>query len=159
MEHHYALTMEWTGDQGTGTDHYRSYKRDHVIRIDGKPDLPGSADPHFRGDRTRYNPEELLLAALSACHMMSYLHVCATHGVVVTGYVDQATGTMNTVGDGGHMTEVVLRPSVTVQHAEMVDHALELHELATDLCFIARSVNFPVRHQAQCTVAQRPLQE
>jgi organic hydroperoxide reductase OsmC/OhrA len=152
--HHYALTVEWTGDQGTGTDHYRSYKRDHVIRTPGKPDLAGSSDPAFRGDPTRHNPEDLLVAALSACHMMSYLHVCAVNGIVVTGYVDEATGTMRDLPDGsGHFTEVTLHPQVVVREAAMVAKALELHKQANALCFIANSVNFPVHHRPTCTSA------
>ena len=147
MSHYYALSIEWTGNNGTGTDGYRNYKRDHIIRTDNKPDLLGSADPSFRGDRTRYNPEELLVAALSACHMLSYLHVCVKNGVVVTAYTDNATGSMQTVGDGGHMTEVVLHPEVTVRDASMVEKAQSLHGEASKLCFIASSVNFPVRHE------------
>lgn len=144
-QHQYAVSVEWTGNQGTGTDHYRSYKRDHVIRIAGKPDLDGSSDPTFRGDPTRHNPEEMLVAALSTCHMMSYLHVCAINGVVVTAYTDAATGSMETFPDGsGRMTEVVLHPSVTVADTSMIEKAKELHHTAHELCFIANSVNFPV---------------
>jgi len=147
-QHHYALSVEWTGNTGTGTDHYRGFERGHVIRIDGKPDLKGSSDPHFRGDAARHNPEELLVAALSTCHMLSYLHLCAVNGVVVTAYTDRATGTLETAGDGGRMTEVTLRPSVTVREADMIAKAQELHLQAHDLCFIANSVNFPVRCEA-----------
>lgn len=150
--HHYALTLEWTGNTGTGTDHYRSYKRDHVIRVEGKPELRGSSDPTFRGDATRHNPEDLLVAALSACHMMSYLHVCVMHGVVVTGYVDDATGSMETLPDGsGRFLEVTLHPRVTVRDPEMVAKANALHPKAHELCFIANSVNFPVRCEAHTT--------
>lgn len=144
--HRYALTMEWTGNLGTGTDHYRSYKRDHVIRIAGKHELLGSADPTFRGDPSRHNPEELLLSTLSSCHMMSYLHVCAVNGVVVTSYVDDATGAMETFPDGsGRFIEVTLHPRVTVREADMIAKAEELHHKAHELCFIANSVNFPVK--------------
>jgi organic hydroperoxide reductase OsmC/OhrA len=154
MEHNYALTVDWTGNLGTGTDHYRSYRRDHVVRIEGKPDLLGSADPHFRGDRSKHNPEDLLVAALSACHMMSYLHVCAINGVVVTAYTDKATGRMESRGDGsGQFMEVVLRPEVTVKDPSMIDRALALHAEANKLCFIANSVNFPVRHESRCMAA------
>ena len=150
MEHSYALTVEWTGNNGTGTDGYRNYKRDHIIRIADKSDLLGSADPTFRGDPSRHNPEELLVAALSACHMLSYLHVCVKNGVVVTAYTDHATGSMETIGDGGHMTEVVLYPQVTVSDASMIEKAQSLHGEASKLCFIASSVNFPVRHEPTC---------
>ncbi|HPF90903.1 MAG TPA: OsmC family protein [Flavobacteriales bacterium] len=147
-KHHYSLEVEWTGNRGTGTDHYRSYGRDHIVRIEGKPDLLGSADPTFRGDRNRHNPEDLLVAALSACHLMSYLHVCAVNGVVVTSYVDKATGTMETCPDGsGRFLEVVLHPDVVVASEEMIAKAMELHHKAHELCFIANSVNFPVRCQ------------
>ncbi len=146
--HHYALTLEWTGDQGTGTDNYRSYRRDHVVRIAGKPDLAGSSDPTFRGDPSRHNPEDLLLAALSACHMMSYLHVCVMNQVVVMAYVDHATGTMETSPDGsGRFREVTLQPEVTLRDADMVERAQLLHAKARELCFIANSVNFPVHHR------------
>lgn len=147
MEHHYVTDLEWTGNQGSGTDHYRNYRRDHVVRIPGKVDLLGSSDPTFRGDPRRHNPEDLLLTALSACHMMSYLHVCVQHGVVVTAYSDRATGTMDTLGDGsGRFREVVLHPLVTVADASMRAQADALHADAARLCFIANSVNFPVRH-------------
>lgn len=147
MEHHYVTDLEWTGNQGSGTDHYRNYRRDHVVRIPGKVDLLGSSDPTFRGDPRRHNPEDLLLTALSACHMMSYLHVCVQHGVVVTAYSDRATGTMDTLGDGsGRFREVVLHPLVTVADASMRTQADALHADAARLCFIANSVNFPVRH-------------
>lgn len=157
--HHYALTTEWTGNPGSspgqvgpGTVHYRSYKRDHVIRIAGKPDLSGSSDPTFRGDPSRHNPEDMLVAALSACHMMSYLHVCAMNGVVVTSYVDDATGAMETFPDGsGRFTEVILHPRVTVRDASMIEQANGSHLKAHALCFIANSVNFPVRCAAQAT--------
>lgn len=151
--HHYALTMEWTGNLGTGTDHYRSYRRDHVIRIAGKPELLGSADPTFRGDPARHNPEDMLVAALSTCHMMSYLHVCALNGVVVTAYVDHATGTMETSSDGsGRFLEVTLHPNVKVRDETMIPKAIELHHKAHELCFIANSVNFPVRCEGDVIV-------
>ena len=151
-KHAYDVSVEWTGNLGTGTDGYRNYKRDHTIRIANKADLLGSADPTFRGDPSRHNPEELLVAALSTCHMMSYLHVCVKNGVVVTAYSDNATGSMETIGDGGRMTEVVLHPQVTVAQASMIGKANELHERAHELCFIANSVNFPVQCEAICLV-------
>jgi organic hydroperoxide reductase OsmC/OhrA len=149
MAHHYELQMKWTGNLGTGTSHYRDYARNHTISFADKPDLLASADPTFRGDPTRYNPEELLLAALSGCHMMSFLHVCVNAGVVVTAYEDRATGTMVVNPDGsGHFTEVVLNPIVTVEQTSMVQNLDELHHKANRLCFIANSVNFPVKHNA-----------
>ncbi|MBI1770535.1 MAG: OsmC family protein [Bacteroidetes bacterium] len=146
-EHHYALSIEWTGNLGTGTSDYRAYARNHTIASDGKPDLLASSDPAFRGDKTRYNPEEMLVAALSSCHMLSYLHVCVLNGVVVLEYKDNATGTMKENQDGsGQLTEVTLRPEVKVKDPSMIEKANRLHERASQLCFIARSVNFPVHH-------------
>ncbi|WP_278256952.1 OsmC family protein [Nocardioides convexus] len=113
-DHHYALDLVWQGNRGSGTTGYRDYGRDVLLTAAGKPDLAGSADPTFRGDATRWNPEELLLAALAQCHLLSYLHSAVTHGVVVTAYDDSPVGTMAQAGQGGHFTEVVLRPRVTV---------------------------------------------
>ena len=153
-EHRYQTTVTWTGNLGEGTAGYRSYSRDHEVSGKGKPVLPGSSDPAFRGDPKRWNPEELLVAALSQCHMLSYFHVCATAGVVVTGYQDAPYGLMaETDDDGGHFTEVVLRPSVTVADAAMAEQAVKLHEDASRKCFIASSVNFPVRHEPTVTTA------
>ena len=147
--HHYELHMKWTGNLGTGTSQYRAYERNHTISFANKPDLLASADPTFRGDATKYNPEELLLAALSGCHMMSFLHVCVNAGVVVTAYEDHATGSMQLNADGsGHFTEVVLNPVVTVSEASMVEKMNGLHHKANQLCFIANSCNFPIRHNA-----------
>jgi organic hydroperoxide reductase OsmC/OhrA len=152
--HRYDLAVSWTGNRGTGTSGYRDYGRDHVISADGRPDIAGSSDPVFRGDKTRWNPELELVAALSQCHMLSYFHVCATAGVVVTAYEDAPYGVMaETDDDGGHFTEVVLRPRVTVADAAMAGQAAKLHEEASEKCFIASSVNFPVRHEPTVTAA------
>ncbi len=146
--HRYDLTTTWTGNRGSGTSGYRDYGRDHLVRADGRPDLKGSADPTFRGDKARWNPELELLAALAQCHMLSYLHVCVTAGVLVTAYEDAPYGVMaETTDGGGYFTEVVLRPRVTVAEPGMVAAAAELHEEASRKCFIASSVNFPVRHE------------
>ncbi len=154
MRHTYDVMVSWTGNRGTGTSHYRSYGRDHTVRASGPPELLGSADATFHGDRTRWNPEQLLLAALSQCHLLSYLHVCVDRGVVVTGYVDEATGTMATDPDGsGRFTDVLLRPRVTVAEGSMVTAARAAHERAHRLCFIANSVSFPVRHEPTVSVA------
>ncbi|MDB5247969.1 MAG: OsmC family protein [Segetibacter sp.] len=149
--HHYSLNLKWTGNKGDGTTNYRSYDRSHLISIEGKSGIAGSSDPVFRGDKTKYNPEELLVAALSACHMLSYLHLCSEAGVNVIDYVDNATGTMEeTPNGGGKFTEVVLYPTVTVSDESMVTKANQLHHSANELCFIANSCNFPVRHQPSC---------
>lgn len=151
--HEYQVGVRWTGNRGTGTSGYRDYGRDHDIETEGRPGLQGSADPAFRGDKTRWNPELLLVAALAECHMLSYLHHCAVAGVVVTGYADDARGTMEQEGNGGHFTGVVLRPRVTVASPAMVDDAVRLHEDAHRDCFIASSVNFPVRHEPDVRAA------
>lgn len=158
-EHRYALTVRWTGNLGEGTASYRGYSRDHDIDIPGLPVLRGSADPTFHGDSTRYNPEQLLLAALSQCHMLSFLHVAVKHGVVVTAYEDRAEALMRTNRDGsGQFESVTLKPRVTVaapSAGELPDDGLlaELHADANKVCFIARSVNFPVLHEPTRLVA------
>ena len=149
--HHYTTDLCWTGNLGEGTSAYRSYDRDHVISVPGKPDIPGSSDPSFRGNKSRYNPEEMLVSSLSACHMLWYLHVCSDAGVIVTGYSDAATGTMEETAEGGRFTAVTLHPRVTVLNREMIGLAGTLHEKAHALCYIARSVGFPVRHEPVCT--------
>ena len=154
MEHGYALTVTWTGNTGEGTSGYRAYSRDHTVSAAGLPDVLGSADRTFRGDPGRWNPEQLLLAALSQCHLLSYLHVCVTEGVVVLEYVDHAEGSMVTDRDGsGRFTEAVLRPQVVVAHPSMVEAATRAHHRANQLCFIANSVSFPVRHEPVVTSA------
>ncbi|MFT4218310.1 MAG: OsmC family protein [Micropruina sp.] len=144
-EHSYRLTATWTGNRGAGTTGYRDYDRSVTVEVEGKPVLLGSADRPFRGDPARWNPEDLLLAALSQCHLLSYLHACVTHGVVVTDYVDSASGVMVTRGNGGAFREVVLRPQATVRDASMIDAAIAAHHEAHEWCFIANSVNFEVR--------------
>ncbi|MET1022096.1 MAG: OsmC family protein [Arthrobacter sp.] len=152
-EHRYALTVRWTGNLGEGTASYRGYSRDHDVEIPGLPVLHGSADPTFHGDRNRYNPEQLLLAALSQCHMLSFLHVAVKRGVVVTAYEDRAEGLMRTNRDGsGQFESVTLKPRVTLA-APAEDQLLEeLHAGANKVCFIARSVNFPVLHEPSSVV-------
>lgn len=153
--HAYETRLTWTGNLGTGTDSYRSYRRTHEVEADGPPPLAGSSDPHFRGDADRWNPEQLLLAALSQCHMLAYLHLCAVNGVVVTAYTDRASGTMEETGDGGgHFTRALLRPRVEVASGAMAEKAAALHEEAHRLCFIAASVNFPVEHEPVVTAGQ-----
>ncbi len=156
-QHRYRVDLEWTGNRGSGTDGYRNYSRDHVIRIDGKPPIDGSSDPTFRGDATRYNPEDMLVAALSTCHMLSYLHMATVAGVVVTAYTDAAEGTMATEGDGGRFVEVVLHPVVTISAASDPARAEAAHETAHHACFIANSVNFPVRCEPRIVVEEPGL--
>lgn len=155
-EHRYAVTVEWTGNRGEGTASYKSYERAHELRAEGKPAIPGSSDPAFRGDAARWNPEELLVASLSACHKLWYLHLCATAGVVVTDYVDAAEGVMaEEASGGGRFVRVVLRPRVTITTGSDPDRARALHHEAHALCFIANSVNFPVTHEPTVVVAPR----
>lgn len=149
-EHRYELDVRWSGDTGAGTSGRDSYRRDHVIEAPGKPALLGSSDPAFSGDASRYNPEELLVAALSGCHLLWYLSACAAARVVVVGYRDRPVGTMlEEPGGSGYFTEVVLRPQVEVAEASSIERARELHDVAHRSCFIARSVSFPVRHEPE----------
>jgi organic hydroperoxide reductase OsmC/OhrA len=151
-EHRYTADVEWTGNRGTGTSDYRAYGRDHVVTAPDKPAIGGSSDPAFRGDRNRWNPEELLVAALAQCHMLWYLHLAAEAGIAVLEYRDAAEGVMVEDADGGgRFARVVLRPRVTV--AADAERALALHHKAHDKCFIANSVNFPVSCEPVCAVA------
>ena len=152
--HTYELTVTWTGDLGTGTSGYRAYSRAHEVTAPGRQTLSGSSDPAFRGEPDRWSPEQLLVAALSQCHLLWYLHLCAADGIVVTGYTDVPTGLMAEDSDGGgRFTEMTLRPQVTVAAADMVEKATALHSAAHRMCFIANSVNFPVRHEPTVTAA------
>lgn len=147
-EHSYELAVEWTGDRGTGTTSYTGYGRDHIISAEGRPKIRGTADPGFRGEDNRWNPEQLFVASLSQCHMLWFLHLCSQNGVVVLEYVDRPLGTMVTRPDGaGEFTDVLLRPAVVVGAGDQVDRAQSLHARANQMCFIARSVRCPVRHE------------
>ena len=153
-EHHYSLTIKWSGNKGTGTSNYKAYERSHIITINQKPDLQASADPAFRGDPTKHNPEDLMVASLSSCHMLSYLYVCTLEGIIVVDYIDNATATMIVNPDAsGQFTEVTLSPVVTITDQALVAKANELHKRANQLCFIANSVNFPIHHNVIVTVA------
>jgi organic hydroperoxide reductase OsmC/OhrA len=143
-QHRYRVDVDWTGNLGSGTESYRGYERSHEIRVSGKPALAGSSDVAFRGDASRHNPEDLLVAALSSCHMLAYLHLAATAKVVVTAYSDVAEGLMETEAGGSRFVEVVLRPTVTISATSDAAKAAALHADAHHACFIASSVNFPV---------------
>jgi organic hydroperoxide reductase OsmC/OhrA len=142
-EHKYEVEVVWTGDLGTGTSGYRAYSRDHDVLAAGRPGIAGSSDPVFRGDPARWNPEQLLVASLSQCHLLWYLHLCADAGVVVTGYHDRPLGTMN----DDRFVSVLLRPQVTITDPSMIIRGYQLHDDAHGKCFIANSVNFPVTHK------------
>lgn len=153
-DHAYTVTVTWTGNNGSGTSAYRVYARRHEIKAVGKPAIPASSDPAFRGDASRYNPEELLVASLSSCHMLWYLHLCATNGVVVTSYEDCAEGVMvEQPGGEGRFTEVVLAPEIVLAPGSDIGRARALHAEAHAKCFVANSVNFPVRHEPVLRVA------
>ena len=152
--HTYRTTVRWTGNRGSGTSAYRAYGRDHEISATGKPVVPASSDPAFNGDPGRYNPEDLLVASLSGCHMLWYLHLCAVNKVVVLEYEDNAAGTIEETADGGgHFVEVTLRPAITLTAQSNPDTARRLHHDAHEKCFVANSVNFPVRVQPEFRTA------
>ena len=143
-QHRYHARVVWTGDDGEGTKTYRSYRREHTIDVEGKPQILGSADRAFRGDPARYNPEDLLVASLSACHMLTYLHLCAVNGIVVVAYSDDASGEMEERDDGsGTFVSARLQPTVTIAAGDR-EKAIALHADAHHKCFVANSVNFPV---------------
>ena len=143
-EHHYKATVTWTGNPGDGTSRRGNHSRNHDIAIEGKPTLLGSSDPAFRGDPTRHNPEDLLVASLSACHMLWFLSLCGKAGIAVTAYADDAVGTMVEDPDGGgRFTSVVLKPTITLAAGADQATADELHHEAHRKCFISQSVNFP----------------
>jgi organic hydroperoxide reductase OsmC/OhrA len=152
-DHHYRVLLEWTGNIGEGTKHYTSYERSHKVFVNQKPGIFCSADPSFRGDPTKYNPEELLIASLSGCHMLWYLHLCAAAGITVLDYKDHAEGTMEeTENGGGYFTDVILHPEVIIEESTMIEKANSLHQKANELCFVSNSLNFPVHHQPVCKV-------
>jgi organic hydroperoxide reductase OsmC/OhrA len=148
-DHHYAVRVTWTGAEAGGTRDYKTYSREYRADFDGKPSITGSADPAFRGDPTLHNPEDMLVLALSSCHMLSFLALAALEGLEVVAYEDAASGIMQQEGRGGRFTEVVLRPRVRLAPGSDPARAEALHEAAHKTCFIANSVNFPVRHEAQ----------
>lgn len=149
--HTYRSKIIWTGNTGTGTTDYKTYERSHTISIENKTDILATSDPAFRGDKTKHNPEDLFLSALSSCHMLWYLHLCATAGINVVSYEDNAVGIMEETKNGsGKFTEVTLYPSVTITDATMIDKANSLHHEANKMCFIANSCNFEVKHEPVC---------
>jgi organic hydroperoxide reductase OsmC/OhrA len=152
--HSYSVKIEWTGNKGSGTFDYRSYSRNHVVSgINKTAAILGSSDPNFLGDTKRYNPEELFVSSLASCHMLWYLHLCAINDIIVMEYIDEAHGTLAENKDGsGQFTEVELRPKVFVTEERMIENAIKLHTEAAQMCFIANSCNFPIRHTPNISV-------
>jgi organic hydroperoxide reductase OsmC/OhrA len=147
-EHHYNAHLIWDGNRGDGTATYIGYGREYRVMIEGKPELQGSADVAFRGDADRFNPEDLFVAAIASCHMLSYLALCAKYGIRVIAYEDAAAGMMKEDGKGGgRFEEVVLHPVVTIADAAQVERATKLHERAHQTCFIANSCSVPIRNE------------
>lgn len=146
-EHKYQSKIEWTGNNGSGTDSYKSYERNHNVIIENKPIIQGSSDPAFRGEKSKHNPEDLLVSSISSCHMLWYLHFCSVNNVIVDEYTDIAEGIMLEDTNGkGYFKEVTLHPNIIVRSKEMVEKAIELHKKANEYCFIGNSVNFPIKH-------------
>lgn len=152
-KHYYKSNLEWTGNSGKGTSDYKSYERSYEVKINGKPTLEGSSDPAFRGDESKYNPEELFLASISACHMLWYLHLCSANKIVVLEYEDSAEGIMTEDKEGsGKFESVTLYPKVVVEKDSMIDLAKSLHKKANEMCFIANSCNFEIGHEVGVVV-------
>jgi len=150
-QHKYSVRIKWTGNIGEGTSSYTGYERSHSIISENKSNILCSSDPVFNGDKTKYNPEELFIAAISSCHMLWYLHLCADNGIVVVDYSDTPTGEMLELSDGsGHFTDVTLHPAVMVKNHSMIEKANEFHDKANNLCFLANSCNFKVHHKPVC---------
>lgn len=146
-EHHYSINVEWTGNKGNGTSAYNAYERSHSVSAQDKVTIQASSDPAFRGDKTKYNPEEFLLSAIATCHMLWFLHVCADNGIIVTNYIDNPKGVMvENTGGGGHFVDVCLYPEVTVISESDISKLDAMHEKANGFCFISNSLNFKVRH-------------
>lgn len=150
--HHFACRTVWTGAAQGPTRDYDTYSRTYEVAIAGKPTLTGSSAGEFKGDESKHNPEDLLVIALSTCHMLSYLALAARAGIAVSAYVDETEGTMAIKDRRLRFTDVLLKPRVTVAAGTDLKQAEALHEKAHEICFIANSVNFPVRHEPVITV-------
>ena len=159
--HAFETHLRWPADPAQALPPAPAFSRNSVLSAPGKKEVAGSAPAVFGGDAARYNPEELLLMALSECHMLTYLAVAAKRNLSILAYEDRATGTLG-LGTNGiksgplgkmSMQQVTLRPRVTVAKGTDLAEALAIHERAHANCFIANSVNFPVRHEAQIVAA------
>lgn len=146
-QHNYKLAVKWTGNQGSGTSNFKDFERSYSVIIENKLPIFGSSDPEFRGDKTKHNPEELLLAAVSSCHMLWYLHLCLEAKIVIIDYVDNATGILQEFENGnGKFTSITLNPCIIVTEKSMIEKAFELHKKANEFCFVSNSLNIEVAH-------------
>ncbi len=154
-QHHYQAKIEWTGNLGSGTSGYRDYERSHRVMVNGKPVIEASSDPAFRGDQDKYNPEELFVVSVSSCHMLWVLHLCTTEGIIVEKYIDEPEGIMVEEENGsGRFKEVTLNICITVSEERMGTKLDSIHHRANTMCFIANSVNFPVKHNVRFQVGK-----
>lgn len=152
-KHSYKMIVTWTGNTGNGTENYTGYKRNYTVHIDGKPEIHGSSDPAFLGDRSRHNPEELFVASISSCHMLWYLHLCSVNGIRVVDYRDSAVGIMAEKENGaGYFESVTLKPEVTIMELKNRELAGVLHKKANEMCFIANSCNFQIAHEPEICI-------
>lgn len=155
-QHHYSVNVNWTGNTGQGTQNYKAYQRDYDVAIEGKPIIKGSSDPSFRGDETRYNPEELFVASISSCHMLWFLHLCSENDITVISYRDDANGVMKEEKNGsGYFESIILKPFVTILEAKKKDLINQLHKKANQMCFIANSCNIKIGHEPVTIVAEK----
>jgi organic hydroperoxide reductase OsmC/OhrA len=151
--HHYTTEITWTGNKGTGTSGYAEYERSHLIQSANKVTIEASSDAPFRGNTALHNPEDLFLSSIASCHMLWYLHLCADNGIIVKSYVDNPYGVMQTFANGGgNFSEIILNPKIIVAEASMVEIAMELHESAHKMCFLANSVNFEIFVEPQVNI-------
>jgi len=154
-EHRFESRLIWTGAAKGPTVDYATYSRECRVEFPGKPAIMLSSAAVFRGDPVLHDPEDLLVAALSTCHFLSYVALCARRGVHVTAYEDEAVGVMSRPPEAKtfRFTDVLLKPRVTIASDSDAELARALHEKAHEECFIAASVNFPVRHEATILLA------
>jgi len=152
-EHHYHTQIIWTGNKGTGTSGYTEYERSHTIQTENKVLIEASSDAPFRGDVSKYNPEDLFLSSIASCHMLWYLHLCADNGIIVKSYVDKPHGIMQTFANGsGKFSEITLHPLVEVAEVSMIETAISLHHSAHEMCFLSNSVNFEIFIEPQVNI-------
>lgn len=152
QEHLFQALITWTGASAGPTESYRAYSREFSVQIEGKAELAGSAAPTFLGDASLHNPEDLLLAAVAGCHLLSYLAIVARQGILVTSYIDQATAVMKIKDGKMRIVEATLRPRVVVAPGTDIEKAEALHLQANQECFIANSVNFPIHHFPEVSI-------